>query len=370
MPITGLIPASKTPEDSFFGGAKDTQSIIESILNSRYKQQEANRLGQLAPYEIALKRAEAQKAEQATQESKLFSNLLNNQMNDSDTNMGYAGNEQKNNVSPAPTNKMNAQTALMLSGRFKLPTQVVEGKLITPFGNFDVGETPKEKRLGTAESEAAGQTLKKTSETSLSGLSLNASFQALDELMKNPRYENIAGTMEGKLINAQPLGLPLGAMLQKRLPSQFSKEDAELHGTASAHLGNVVTGVAQKFKGPYRNFVNGIINNMKPNMGDSKAVQQGKLRALRELNDIADEQNEMIAKDISNGMEPTAAILKAAKKITPTYIQKRVNEARQKESIEKNEFKVKAPNGMVIKLPTEEQANALIKDHPDHVRLK
>lgn len=207
---------------------------------------------------------------------------------------------------------MSLNKALLLSGAlgFTVPAPV-NGVYHTAFGDFKVGESEAEKRTGEAKKEASAATLKSTAESSLGGAGINASFSALDHLMDNPRYANIAGTAEGKLINAQPLGVPVGAWLQKNLPSKFSPEDATIAGQAAAHMGNIVTGVAAKFKGPFKAMVSGIINNMKPNMGDSIEVQRGKINALRELSEFADQINGQIAKDIDAGMEPTAAILKA-----------------------------------------------------------
>ncbi len=215
--------------------------------------------------------------------------------------------------------------ALLLSGAlgFTVPPPV-NGVYHTAFGNFKVGESEQEKRTGEAKKEASAATLKSTAESALGGAGTNASFEALDKLMNHPRYGNIAGTAEGKLINAQPLGLPVGSWLQKNLPSKFSPEDAAIAGQAAAHMGNIVTGVAAKFKGPFKAMVSGIINNMKPNMGDSIEVQRGKINALRELAQFADQINGSIAQDVNNGMDPTAATLKAVKETPFTQIMNQI----------------------------------------------
>ena len=117
---------------------------------------------------------------------------------------------------------MGLNRALLLSGAlgFTVPP-AVNGVYHTAFGDFKVGESDQEKREGEAKKEASAATLKSTAESSLGGAGTNASFEALDQLMNDPNYKNIAGTGEGKLINAQPLGLPLGSWLQKNIPSNL-----------------------------------------------------------------------------------------------------------------------------------------------------
>ncbi len=219
---------------------------------------------------------------------------------------------QGNGAGPPQGQGGGVANPMLASALLGLPTHVVEGNLITPFGNVKVGESEQEKRLGQARGKAAEKTLESTAETSLGALPVNASFKALDKLMDHPSYDNIAGTFEGKYINAQPFGMPVGAALQRSFPGKFSKEDANLAGQVQAHFGNIVSGVAQKFKGPFKAMVQGVINDMKPNMGDSKSVQKGKITALKQLSDLADRQNAQIANYTSSGMEPTAAILKVA----------------------------------------------------------
>jgi hypothetical protein len=278
MPITGAIPLPESGGDAFFGGAKDMQSMMDSKMRNK-----------LVPYQI-------EEMQGAAAKSQMLAKLIQKAMG------GGGGSGGANN------------SALLASGLLGLPTHVVEGNIVTPFGNVKVGESAAEKRQGEAKQKASSEALKTTSENALSGLGVNASFDALEKIMDHPNYKNVAGTMEGKVINAQPFGIPVGAMLQKQFPKQFSKEDAQLVGMANSHLGNIVTGVAAKFKGPFKQMVNGIINTMKPNIGDSIETQKSKVKAWKQLSQLADTQNENIAKYINEGMDPTAAILKSSQR--------------------------------------------------------
>ncbi len=254
------------------------------------------------PYDMALKRAQAQNQAASAQESTMLLQLM----------QGSTPNATGTGTSGGVPEKMDVNKALFLSGKLKLPTQVVNGQIITPFGSFRVGETKSQERAGETHEKNAQDILKTTAESAIGGLSVNASFQALDKIMEDPNYKNIAGTIEGKTITAQPFGIPVGSMLQQAFPGKFTPEDAQLAGQASTHMGNIITGVAAKFKGPFKQMINGIINNMKPNMGDSIAVQQSKIKSLRQLSDLADTQNDLIAKYVNEGMDPTAAIIRVA----------------------------------------------------------
>ncbi len=309
------IPLPGSFGDSFSKGLATGSDVMQRMI--------------MNPYDIQMKQAQAQHEQAQAQQSLMLSKLLGLASGDNgmpQSPQDDAGASAGSASGAAPTSPtapgvkppqirgggMDMNKALMLSGALKLPTQVVNGTLITSFGNYKVGESKEEERKGQTQEKGAEETLKSTSESALGGLGVNASFQALDKLMDNPNYKNIAGTLEGKTINAQPLGIPVGAMLQKNFPGKFSQEDADLAGQASAHMGNIVTGVAAKFKGPFKQMVNNIINNMKPNMGDSIATQKAKVKALQQLSNLADQQNGAIAQYINQGMDPTAAILRVA----------------------------------------------------------
>lgn len=267
-----------------------------------------------------LRRAQMEQARGAAQKSQMLANLLGGQFPGqpgAETAAG-GGSQLEGGTQPSATGSgkppmsLNQAMAAYLAMETPFPS-AVDGVYHTAFGDFPAGETPAQKRIGTAQEQSAAAALKSTSESAIGGASVNPSIKALTDILDNPNYKNIAGTAEGKLINSQPLGIPLGSWLQKTFPNRFSKKDAELAGTAKTHMGTIITGVAAKFKGPFKQMVGDIINEMKPNLGDSVEMQRGKLRALQDLSDFADKVNESIAKDIGAGMDPTLAALKAAK---------------------------------------------------------
>ena len=216
-----LIDKIPLPSANFGGDIADIPDLMEKIRTSKLARQQSEKL---LPYQIQEMQGKAAK-------SQMLANLIEQAM--------------KGNGQGGGSNN----SALLASGLLGLPTHVIEGNIVTPFGSMKVGETPAERRQAQAKQKSASETLKSTSESAMGGLGVNASFDALENIMNNPSYKNIAGTMTGKVINSQPFGIPVGAMLQKNFPGQFSKEDAQLAGMANTHLGNIVTGVAAKFKG-------------------------------------------------------------------------------------------------------------------------
>lgn len=246
----------------------------------------------------SLRQAQSSEAMAKAKQATMLANLLGG-------SVGAQGNNQPG--------KMNVNQALAAYAAMGIPAPTPSGgKLFTAFGTFDVGETPEQKRVADTSAQASGQTLKSVSQSELESMPLNVSFKALHGLMDNPAYANIAGTAEGKLINAQPFGIPVGSWLQKTFPKRFTPEEANVAGLAKAHMGNIVTSVSSKFKGPFKAMVGNLINEMKPNMGDSIETQKGKLAALEELNAVADNINSKIDKYINDGMSSTAAILRAS----------------------------------------------------------
>jgi hypothetical protein len=303
-----------------------------------------------APYNNRLREAQAQEAMGNASKSRMMAKFLDSIVGGND----QAASEVNSPISKqtSSSNQMPMNKALTLAGILRLPTQVVEGNLITPFGTYQVGENKADTRSAERQSRLSEKTLEGTAANSMESLGLNASFNALDKLMQSPNYKNIAGTLEGKLINSQFMGIPTGSMLQSAFPNKFSLKDAKLHGQASVHMGNIITGVASKFKGPFKTMVGGIINNMKPNMSDSIAVQKAKITALKQLSNLADEQNSRIAQYINNKMDPTAAIMRVAQETMPKYRQI----ISSVDSVDNEEMPESAEKNVVSSLPENEMA--------------
>lgn len=155
MAVTGAIPL---PENG-----------MDALLNT-YTGLQTNQLRQ----------AQMQEAMGKAAQSQMLSKLLGQLSGDSGSAGGLSGG----------TGSMNK--ALLAAGALHMPTQVVEGQLITPFGNFKVGETAEEKRKGETEktiNEAQGkETVGEDKTIKESADAINDSFEDyknLIELLKN-----------------------------------------------------------------------------------------------------------------------------------------------------------------------------------------
>lgn len=338
MAVTGPIPL---PNPSRWG---DYSDILQSIIQNRQKKRE---LDMLEP----LRSAQAQEAMAKASQSNMYSDLvkkalgLDNAVNENQSyfnNQSQQPNQQINNSTSSQSQLTNNQQKYAdLAYKLGLLKQSPSEQQAMDL------ETARQKSLIGSKGASATETLKTISKSALGGLSVNASFDALDKMMDQPNYKNIAGTLEGKFINSQAMGLPTGAMLQSMFPNKFSASDANLAGQAEAHFGNIVTNVAERFKGPFKDMVRGVINSMKPNMGDSIAVQKGKIQTLKQLSKLADQQELLISKYVNDGMDSTQAILKASQELQPqlsNVISNQVDKTSQQsqENISKNKMPTRA----------------------------
>ena len=179
--------------------------------------------------------------------------------------------------------------------------------------------TPQEVANIQANVKAKEQLQKETQESAFAQLPLNASFTALDKILKDPEYIANAGTLTSTLMNAKPYGVPVGSMLQKNLPKFFPASVAQKLSSAQVHMGNIVVGVGQKFKGPMKQLTANYIDSMKPTPLDSPAIQQSKVTQLKVLSDLADRQNERIDELSRQGLDPTQAIIQSTKELMPEF---------------------------------------------------
>lgn len=180
--------------------------------------------------------------------------------------------------------------------------------------------TPQELANIQQNTKAQEAVNKTTLENAYAQLPLNASFNALDSIFKDPEYRNFAGTPSSQLMSSAPRGFPLGTMLQRNLPSKFPSSAARKIAAANTHMGNIVVGVADKLKGPFKDLSSNLINSMKPNATDSIDVQESKVRQLRLLSDLGDRQNELISK-LSKTMNPTEAVVESTRQLMPEFQQ-------------------------------------------------
>jgi uncharacterized protein YoaH (UPF0181 family) len=179
--------------------------------------------------------------------------------------------------------------------------------------------TPQELASIQAGVKGKEQLQKETQESAYAQLPLNASFNAMDTLLKDPEYKENAGTLKSYTLNSKPFGLPLGSMLQHNLPSVFPSSVVQKLSSGKVHMGNITVGVTQKFKGPFKQLTAGYIDSMKPTENDSAEVQQAKITQLKLMSDLSDRQNERIDELSRQGMSPTQAIIQSTKELMPEF---------------------------------------------------
>lgn len=289
MPISGIIPQAKSGLDIF-------NDLMQRNQENQYRQ------------------ALSQQAQANAQRAQVISKLLGQAFSSGSSGQGSAaGGAQPN----------NGMDMLYRLGILKP----------TPGELANINSTTKAKE----------QLQKETQESAYSQLPLNASFSAMDKILKDPEYRENAAGAKSTLLNAKPFGLPLGSMLQKNLPNQFPSSMVKKLASAQVHMGNIVVGVGQKFKGPMKQLTANYIDNMKPTPTDSPDVQQAKITQLKLMSDLADRQNERIDELSRQGMDPTQAIIQSTKELMPEY-QKMVSSSIGQESGQEQN---QQPNQMV-----------------------
>lgn len=228
----------------------------------------------------------------------------------------------------------NAQRAQVISNLLKgaLSGQSTPGNGGTASGQSNSGmdmlyrlgilkPTPQESANINASTKGREQLQKETQESAYGQLPLNASFSAMDKILKDPEYRENTASIKSTLLNSKPMGLPLGSMLQHNLPSQFPSSMVKKLSSAQVHMGNIVVGVGQKFKGPMKQLTANYIDSMKPTPSDSADVQEAKITQLKLMSDFADRQNERIDELSRGGMDPTQAIIQSTKELMPEFQQ-------------------------------------------------
>lgn len=281
------IPLPGSFGKAFVEGSNVGSEILNRLMQNKVAQREASVKEQLMPSEIA-------KNEASARQSQMLADLMNGSLN-----VGGGGGKNQN---------ADMQRALTLSGILKLPTQIVDGQLITPFGKFQVGETPEEKRKSQAKIKMQEESAKASAESAAASFPIELSLHTLERLTEHPSFNRVAGTAEGKLLDAQPLGIPVGSFLQSTFPGTFRKEDATLLGDLKANYGNITKDVAGQFKGPYKDMIGGIINQMKPNIGDSGEIQKSKIKSIKQAYGLVRKHDELVNDLVQKkGMDRTTA---------------------------------------------------------------
>lgn len=276
MPISGIIPQAKSGLDTF-------NELMQQTQENQYRQ--------------ALSRQAFANAKRA----EVISNLLNQAFAGGGGGAGTTGTEGNAGGGGSMSGEPNPGVAMLYRLGILKPTP------------WDTSRIEQEKK-------SKEELNKNTLETSYGQLGLNASFNALDTIFKDKEYREFAGTPSSQLMTSAPGGFPLGTFLQKNLPSKFPSTAAKKLAAANTHMGNIVVGVAEKLKGPFKQLSSNLINSMKANPTDSIEVQEAKIRQLRLLSELADRQNELISQ-LSKTMNPTEAVVESTRQLMPEFQQ-------------------------------------------------
>lgn len=399
MAITGPIPLPQNGMDAFLEGATKSQAIFDSMMQNK-----------LRPYQMSLMSAQAQEAQGKAGEANMWSQILNgyfggsgnhissipsstttspppttstnnnavdvgnmtpgesytnNTSQPQNVNVGRRGemlNEGQMNSgstsapmsspSSSPSLKRNPMLDTLVAAKLGVNMIPInqDGKVgyfnpMTGESNFtQVGETAEQKRLGEARQKGTEKLLTSTAASSQASSTIDNATKGLEEVMNDPNYEHLAGTWEGYGMGIRPFGLPIGAIISKNFP----KADQQLYGKASNYMGDIVTSFGQLFKGPYKNMINGLVNQMKPNLGDPIDVQKGKVAGLRTLKEYGLKQNRLIEQYVNSGMPNSEAIIKASEVIPFTQIRSDVERSMKEnqENAAKMRNANKATSGM------------------------
>jgi hypothetical protein len=208
-----------------------------------------------------------------------------------------------------------AATAMQMLGLGKPHVVDANGKYmaITPFGNIDTGVhglSEKDRELSKLDARKVG---------ALEDIVLNNSSK-LDTFGE---LNGILGSEQFEAMRKNP------ALGQHELGwySKFgSPEQQDMVGKAQTYMGNIIKDSARDFAGQFRVGEQALLNNMKPNFGDSLDTMKGKAEALTFLTTMMTKRAEMEADLIRNqGMSPLAAKIATDKVINPKQLKEEIH---------------------------------------------
>ncbi len=232
------------------------------------------------------------------------------------------------NPDQAMPNFSQSAVAMQALGLGKPQVFDVNGKYvaITPFGNIDTGvQGLNEKQKVLAKEDA-----KKIS--SLEDIVLNNSaktdtFNLLNQNLSNPIFEQM---------RQHPI---LGRYELSAYKKFGTKEQQQMAGQVETLMGNIIKDSARDFAGQFRVGEQALLNNMKPNPGDTLDVMKGKSEALTYLNTIMTKRAEIEADYMRNyNMTALQAKIAADKTIDPKAIKKEIHTILHPSSSKKSNF--------------------------------
>ena len=303
------------------------QQAIGQQINNQY-------LPEALKAQIEQAKAQAQQAQlvQALRERLLGNNRSSHQEGGNSYSPGQGNplfREQENSSSLGTNDYGAASLGSQLLGLGKPQIIDVNGRQValTPFGAIDTGIqglTEKEKVL-------AKEDAKKVSNLEDIVLSSSQKADTLNSLNSD------LGSSAFEEIRRHPV-------LGRHEISWFEKfgtpEQQKIIGRLKTNMGNIIKDSARDFAGQFRIGEQALLNDMKPNIGDSLDVMKGKAEALTFLNTIMSKRAELEANYIrSYNLTPLQAKLAADREINPKEIKKEIKSVLYRNQITPDEAK-------------------------------
>jgi hypothetical protein len=207
-----------------------------------------------------------------------------------------------------------AATAMQMLGLGKPHVVEANGRYIaiTPFGNVDTGVA------GLTEQ---GKTLAKEDAKKISDLE-NIVLRSDEKTDTFKSLNEDIGSHEFEELRRNPI---LGRHEIGWYEKFGTKEQQEMIGRVKTNMGNIIKASARDFAGQFRTGEQALLNDMKPNVGDSLEVMKGKSEALTFLNTIATKRAELEADYMRNyNMNALQARIATNKSIDPNEIKKEI----------------------------------------------
>jgi hypothetical protein len=207
-----------------------------------------------------------------------------------------------------------AATAMQLLGLGKPHVVDVNGKFmaITPFGNIDTGVHGLSEQ-GKELSKQDARKISALEDIVLSSSSKLDTFKELNGMLGSPEFEAMR---QNPALGQHELGWY----------SKFgTKEQQAMVGKAQTYMGNIIKDSAKDFAGQFRVGEQALLNNMKPNPGDSLDMMKGKAEALTFLTTMLSKRAELEADYMRNsGLSPLQAKIAADKMLDPKSLKQEI----------------------------------------------
>jgi len=223
--------------------------------------------------------------------------------------------QQEQPQQPRGMDYAQAATAMQLLGLGKPHVVDANGKFmaITPFGNIDTGVHG----LSERDKQLSKEDAKKISGLDEIVLSNSSKLDTFNEL------NGILGSKEFEAIRQNPIA---GSHELGWFSKFGTKDQQELVGKAQTYMGNIIKDSARDFAGQFRVGEQALLNNMKPNPGDSLDMMKGKAEALTFLTTMMSKRAELEADYMRNsGLSPLQAKQAADKILDPKALKKEIH---------------------------------------------